>query len=335
MTRDEYFYYRYNYTLGDNWTDAIDSFNRVTDLAHSLVVINRKKLTSQNEIQRSAQLLFHLTATRSVSIKKLYKKIEDKNQFTGAINLPSIDPFSIFTLARSQFEALCIFNNIFIHHSGEQQAFLYYVWVISGLQYRQSFNLEIPSEELLKTKPKETQEFYKNLQVKIANEAKDLQEYFNKLYSLGVYKGLDPDNEKFFAKQILKRKDIQIKFTAANKIEKQSWKQLYQQAAIKPAFDQIYSFLSLAAHPSYVSVFQLNNVVNNNGDDFFRNSVNSSRYLLCMLIRDYLTVFPELKDEYLKMDTIGQMVVDSVNTTYRGEDYQISDILLRLLNESK
>lgn len=316
MTKEEYRMYQFRYTLGENWNDSIESFNLITDLASKLLDDADDVLKRRNDVSMDGHWLLRLTVNRSTSIKKLYQELEGTNKLTGKKYSTHIDPFSIYTLVRSQFEAYCIFNNMFIQHTGDQQRLIYYLWIISGLEYRQRFAADVTPEA----------------QRKVRTEAASIQQYYLKLFALDSYKKLDEKSKTHLNEQIIKDKNIQGKFMSDTSICKQAWHQLYEHAGIKPHFTKMYAFLSLNAHPTYVSVFQMKAVAGGKGEDYARFAINSSKCLMALFIRDYVIAFPEIRDTYLKNDNLAQLVVDGINRTYRGEGFQISDIMEKLLN---
>lgn len=313
-------YYRQEYArliMPDDPAAMIESFDSVFHIAFRLFEDSRHLFNRRDMVNYEANLLYQMSYLKCLSVKKLYDGgLSYINPHTRTDMGTLKDPYSIYPIVRAQFEAYCIFNNIYVQHKGEQRQAIYYLWVISGLKYRQSFSAIAQDEPH---------------QIKLREEAEMLREYLELFSTLGVYTALGEKDRRIVDEQIVIRKNIQGKFVN-NRILPQAWHELFRAAGTNENFDQLYADLSLMTHPSNVSVFQFDNIFRENGDEeMSRFAVNLSRIITAFFIRDFIEAYPVLRVAYLGYDTLGQILVDSLNRMFRGEHFQVSNISAEIL----
>jgi len=314
-------YYRQEYNrliMPDGSATMIESLDTIFHIAYRLFEDSRHIFSRGDMIRYEANLLYQMSFLKCLSVKKLYEGgLSYINPHTQTDMGNFKDPYSIYPIVRAQFEAYCIFNNIYIQHSGEQQLAIYYLWVISGLKYRQGFASVATTPENLR---------------KVADEAAMIDEYLVRLQALETYNSLSDRNKIYIDRQIIHRKNIQGKFTNGE-IVAQAWHALFSSAGTNETFHQLYADLSLMTHPSNVSVFQFDEIFRENGDENMSHfAVNLSRIITSFFIRDFIEAFPVLRVAYLGYDTMGQILVDSLNRMFRGASYQVSDIASETLD---
>jgi len=262
-------------------------------------------------IDLEASMLFQMTVLKCLTIRESLKKVSYKSK-DGSIEMgPMFDPFSMWPLVRCQYEAFCAFNHIFINpKTEEEKGILYRLWVISGLKYRQEFDAGIQD----------------NVD-KQADELKRINKYEEEIQQTNFYLNLIPrEQEKL--KKAIKNKEWQF-YNDNGIIKFASWKKMASNADVDPKlFKDTYSYLSLGAHPSNVSVFQFKELYRLKADeeiDFF--SLNLSRQIIAFLIRDYC-IYNKVAANIIfnGLDITNQVLVNMINKSFRGNAYSINGI---------
>lgn len=135
---------------------VLDSYNNVLNTGMKILDLSGEIIIN-NKIDHDAQMLYQMTLIKCLSIRTLYQEQSFTSEI-GGNSIPSIkDPMSMWAIVRAQFEAFCNFNNIFLQTSSQgEKELVYTLWVISGLKYRQKF--EITTPEHFEKKQKEAKE---------------------------------------------------------------------------------------------------------------------------------------------------------------------------------
>jgi hypothetical protein len=94
----------------------------------------------------------------------------------------------------------------------------------------------------------------------------------------------------------------------------------------KGLFDDLYTYFSLYAHPSNVSLFQFNDLFKETEDNYLMMSNFNIKTALCMIgvfIADYIHFFPKVADVFGNLSIEEQSIIDSHNMFGRNENYSI------------
>jgi len=230
-----------------------------------------------------------------------------------------IDPSVVATLIRSVFEAVGIYNLIYLQpQTADEKLIVYNLWVISGLKYRQGFSTYLTKEE---TKTKSQAE-------------KDLiEKYINEIEETEVYQSLDPkDKEKLLGQ--IKQKKFQVHFDNG----KPAILKGFQDIALKAGYREnimgaMYTYFSLNAHPSNVSVFQFEQMFSSTAPVFGTTVIFNLKnvfFLLGGFIADLTKLFPEAKVAFETLPILDQCVINYLNVFSRTDSHSINEIFKNL-----
>lgn len=294
--------------VGEDVIDKMDAYKHLTNSAFK-IISDTKNGTFQNNIEQDADLLFQMTALKCHSILSLIKGFTYTNPIDRTAHTHIIDTFSIWSVVRSQYEAYCTFNNLYIHHKDEEQKILYNLWALSGLNYRQQFGVMTDENE-----------------EKIKKEKESIKEYIEEINSTSLYKVL-PKREQDKIFKAIKNRKWQY-FYENQSLEFVSWKNMAQRAGVKATFfDDTYAYLSLCSHPSNVAVFQFKEIYMD-GEHYNTGlfALSMSRMLTAFLIRDYCTIFPNGLASFNTLPETAQLLINSLNRAFRSNDFVLNDI---------
>ena len=287
----------------------MEAHNLVTDAAFYLIRTHGND-ASTSTMNHDGNLLLQMTALKGMSIKSMALpknlKIQADGTTVGGVN----DPFGMICLVRSQMEAFCTFNNMFINsNSDEELQVKYDLWVMSGLKYRQRFGVEL--EEHVAKKEK---------------EAKQIDEIMQSIESSDLHKGLSEQGLKNF-KQMVKGKDWKFRVDG-NSIKTLHWHEALTDSGANDMLEQKYNFLSLGSHPSNVSVFQFGQMYVKGEHEFTaRMALMFSNVFLSFFIRDYIKYHGLIEKCFDTLPLENQMMVNWYNRAFRSKEYQVNDAL--------
>lgn len=289
--------------------DYRDSFKVILDVAEK--ILHEQSARKWQALDHDANLLFQVIMLRGITIGRLIEDRAYVNSLDGRQLAITIDPLSLETLVRAQFEAYCILHNIFIkHRSGPERELIHLLWVIAGLKRRQQTvpYLTIPA-----------------LRHKAQKEKIELERWLEALRANSAYKGLSVEG-KVVIRDALKRKEYQVVLNkgAAKNV---GWQVLFSQAVPNDGFDQFYMMLSQASHPSNMSMFQFRDMY---AEGTYRSSayfaLQCSSMLMAFAIRDYVKLFPIVEVVVNGLKEEHQLLIDSLNVAFRGEKNRLNDI---------
>lgn len=300
----------YKRLLGpDNLNEMIESHKMICDVGFTILYKHGKEDSKKSVWDHDGNILYQMSILKSLSLQQLAKSINYINDIDGTSLEKTYDPFGMYNIVRAQYEAFCNFNNIFSQSKSEDELKLrYYLWVISGLNYRQRFKVE--SDWAKKKKE---------------SEADEIAELNKLILENTFYKQLDEQSQKNI-QDCIKKRDWQVKIEG-NKASKIAWHEMMTNAGANDLLEGQYSHLSMATHPSNVSVFQFSSIYVENQQEFnTKMALQLSKTFMAMFIRDYVVYF-KLQNKYFdKLPLIPQMLINSYNTIFRNDNYRINDI---------
>ncbi len=105
-------------------------------------------------------------------------------------------------------------------------------------------------------------------------------------------------------------------------------------AGVNEVFMHLYSLMSLSTHPSNITVFQYAQMFEKNFDaEMTFTFLGYSKIIMAFMIADYCKYFPIAKEKFLELPEINQLLVDSLNGTFRGRDFEISGLRNKYMAE--
>lgn len=289
-------------------TVMVESHKIIADIGFA-ILMEHGKIGTKSPWDHDANLLYQMTLLKSLSVVQHVTPINHTNSIDGSKFKDTYDPFSILNIVRAQYEAFCNFNNIFIQSKNEDELKLkYFLWVISGLNYRQRF--KVTTQEHLKKKEEEKQQ---------------IEDLTKEITTNNCFLQLDAQSQKNIMDGIKKR-DWQFKIEG-NKASKIAWHEMMTNAGANDMLEGQYASLSLNTHPSNVSVFQFGTMYTGGMQVFStRMAIQLSKLFTAMFIRDYLIYFKDCRPYFEKLPLIPQMLINSYNGMFRDESYRLNDI---------
>jgi hypothetical protein len=292
----------------EDLSTVMESYKLVTDAAFAIVSAQRsKQLKAVEDVD--AGHLFQMTILKNLSIIKLAEPL-DYQSLLGGFKMQNLyDPFALSSIVRTQYEAFCNFNNIYrFSKTPEEIKFKHNLWVLSGLNYRQSF----PATQ------KET------IQKKEA-ELKQIEELQVELRSSAIYSGLSVESKENFEKAIKWKKwQVVIRGEKASFIP---WHEMLRNAGATDLLKGQYTSLSLNTHPSNVSVFQFESMYATKTDlPTTILTIKLSKWLISFMIADYCHYFAEAKAAFETLPVMTQIMINGYNSMFREEQYKINQI---------
>lgn len=220
---------------------------------------------------------------------------------------PIIDFSILFTIARSVYESLIVFELLFVlPKTEEQQTILYNLFMAQGLSER----LKDLNEEVI-TKNKE----------RIREEQNDIDECKKAIEDTGLYKTLSKQI-KATINNAFGRKYRYI-FKDDNSMEFVQYEDSYKLLTVKEnLFNSIYSFFSLHGHPSYLSLIQFRDAFK---DDYRADMDMANHATQCVLsfmsifIVDYMKLNPDVKTMYDKLEEPKRFAIGMYEDAMRDE----------------
>lgn len=280
--------------------------------AGMMLIYESRNIREKTIEERDAGVLFQMTFTRAMAVHNLANGLNYTCENGNKFKLNNfVDPTAMDSIIRSQFESFCTFNNIYCQrNSKEQREFLYMLWVCSGLKYRQRF-----------IKPDMLPEHKK----KSENERKEIDLLIRKIENSSVFSTLSEKKQREIRTAI---KDYKFQYAFKNEsIYKCSWQEMFSNAGDNTvSFNNIYSSLSLRSHPSNVSVFQYNDMYQNNFQlEMASTTLNTSRIILAMMIHDYCKLHVEILEAFKRLPELVRLQINFLNNAYRGSNYLITE----------
>jgi hypothetical protein len=291
----------------EDCSDLLDIY-----LKYFFEVIRKNSDDSNTLAESEAKLVHQMIFTKTGHMKELLKGFEyesaDKKTKLNRI----IDPTVIASNTRNLLETISMFNLVFVNTKNtDEKIILYNLWASAGLKYRQRFNVVIKNSES---------------QEKLDDEKKQIDNLKEEIENTELYKRLEEkDQNKIQSK--LKEKDYKIQFNN-NKVEFFSWQETIPLLGVRAGImDTIYTYFSLYAHPSNVSVFQFGNMFKKEENPFIyvtTYNLNNFFFLLSIFVFDYIKLFPEVKSTFEELSQIEQIVIDRQNVFARDESFSIN-----------
>lgn len=295
----------------DSIYDCLDLLDIYSEFLFS-AVINHHEETVHSHADTDAKIVAQMMFTKVLYLKDAVGGISYKAKNGATLN-KIIDPTIVAPMIRNIYETVGLFNLIYRStKTKDEKIILYYLWVHSGLKYRQRFASVLKSEENHK---------------KLEAEKKQIEQFITIIEETDLYKKLDEKNQNKI-KGRLKDKEYLMRFDNTEVVFLH-WQELTKVMEIRNGlFDTIYNYFSLYTHPSNVAVFQFADMFNMGEKSFLQLTnfnLKDAFLLLSIFIADYINLFPNVLKSYNNLNIRDQIVINFYNTISRGQEYSIND----------
>ncbi|MDO1451094.1 DUF5677 domain-containing protein [Rhodocytophaga aerolata] len=262
---------------------------------------------------RDAKMVNQMMLSKAMHLRKLLEGVGYESIMLNTGINSIVDPTIIASLVRNIYETVCMFHLIYIKtQTKDEREILYYLWVIAGLKFRQRF-AKITTQ--------------KENQQKHEEEKLNIESLVEKIKKSSLFLQIDEKSQKIILSKI-QDKDYKICFED-NKVKPLSWQQISDILTNKhPLFEEMYTYFSLYAHPSNVSVFQFAEMFGKDDEAYKFKTTNNMRYcfaLLSIFIADYIKVFPGTQKTFDSLPIELQIMLNAYNKMIRGENFSIND----------
>lgn len=278
-----------------------------------ITTISECRVRPNNVMEGEATLLLQMMLTKTLHIKSIIKGVSFSSKNEISLN-NIIDPTVLAVLIRNTYETVSMFNLIYrVNKSGDERTIVYNLWTIAGLKYRKRFEHMISGEENAN---------------KLQTEQESINYLISAIQNTVLYQNLDKENKAKIKNQI-KNKEYLIRFDN-NRVLILHWQELSKTMDCnKDYFKSIYTYFSLYAHPSNVSVFQFGEMFHDKMETSIGMVNLNMQYFfmfLSIFISDYILLFPNVIKTFNNLDLLDQILIDSFNTFARGgHDYSINE----------
>lgn len=230
-----------------------------------------------------------------------------------------IDPNVIAALVRTMFETVGTFNCVFVQPENEdQKLILHRLWMSASLKRREKFRDLLTTPEQLQM---------------IAEEQQWFDDQMAEIKATQSWKTM-PQRDRDIIDKKIKTKEYTIRFQNGRVKPLAGFQEMIKTAgASKVAMIDMYFYLSLNTHPSYMSVSHFFNMFNAEDPQYryvTKHYLKVAFMLMGMFVVDYIKVFPEMIDNFNTIALRDQCVINFWNTTARPKTYSINDCLNQL-----
>lgn len=280
--------------------------------AYLEIVLKHNYDPVSTQAEANSRIAFQMFVTKALSIKKILQGVEYDD---GVNHLNKIiDPTILVTLIRNMFEALCAFELVYVlPDSADKKLVAHNLYQIAGMKYRQRFAYD-------GMKPEH--------QLKLDSEKEDIEECIKEIKDTALYNALDSKN-KSMIENAIKNKNYQIFIDKDNKVKQYGWGDIPPLYGIKlNFFKNLYTYFSLNAHPSYISILQFKDMFKKDNPEFIQLAVTGMKscfVFLSICLADYIRLFPQVMKTYESFSIEDQILLNFHNRLARGEEYSISD----------
>jgi hypothetical protein len=268
---------------------------------------------AKDHMEVDAKIILQMILSKVLHIRDAFKGMtyispEDIILLNGLL-----DPTIIGVLSRNLFETICAFHLIYINtKSAEERRILHNLWVISGLKYRQKFTEIITTEE-----NKE----------KAENELREIDRLTEEVKNTEVFQAQGTKGKSKIITRI-NQKDYKIIFKGTE-VHYLSWQDVTELLLNQnPLFKEMYTYFSLYAHPSYISVLQYSQMFNAETEGNKSMAMFNLRFCLILVsifLSDYLKLFPVALPVFENFSDVDQIKMNMYNRMIRGNAYSINN----------
>lgn len=220
---------------------------------------------------------------------------------------PIIDFSILFTIARSVYESLIVFELLFVlPKTEEQQIILYNLFMAHGLSER----LKDLDDEVKRNNPSRVQE-----------EQDDINNCRKTIEETSLYAVLDTQTKAKLTNAFGQK--FRYIFNDDNTLDFIQFEHAHPLLKIKEnLFDSIYSFFSFHGHPSYLSLIQFRDAFK----DEYRADMDMAKHatrcilsFMSIFIVDYMKLNSEVKAMYDRLEEPRRFAIGMYEDAMRGE----------------
>lgn len=288
----------------DSIEDCKNNLNILLDCIISLINSHhcnkQQSLLTNIDMVGDAKAMFEMFYIKCQTIKYMLigysvEKISE-NSYQALI-----DYQSLFSLVRNLYEAFCTFEIVFIYPKTDvNRLFVYDLYRLKGLQDRQRFKTY---DNHLSQKLQEDEEI-NNIKLKL--QQSDLCKIQN--------------NEQVL-KETLKTNKL-VYFNDIYKMKEFIMSKDYDLFGIDKCYlEDIYKYLCMNTHSSYISVLQYKTTYNEDDSNIMLDFVTFACEITCsiasFLIYDYCKLFPDCKNVFNDLKSSNRYLVECYNGLYR------------------
>lgn len=291
--------------------DCLDLFDIFLEYLWNVIQVHHEDMV-YSYANKDAKMLNQMMFTKLSHLRKIVEGI-DYTAINGDQLNNIVDPTIVASLTRNIFETASVFNLIYRNtKSDDEKAIIYGLWVSSGLKYRQRFQSAATTPE--------------NIQ-KIEDDRKQIDQIEKEIKDTELYKSLDEKNQQKIDDKIKKR-DFKIRLDG-KEVVYLTWQDMCDIMGLHSnIFDNIYTYFSLYAHPSQVAVFQFESMFSKENEEFKQLTTTNMKYcfsLMSVFVADYVSLFPEVKNTFEKLEIHKQIAINAYNKLLRDDSYSIND----------
>ncbi|MGN6402326.1 MAG: hypothetical protein ACTHMD_17840 [Flavisolibacter sp.] len=278
-----------------------------------LVIQNHHSESLNSRVEGHGKLILQMMMTKTIAINSLLNGLSFKATDGSKLD-KLLDPVIFGVLIRNVYETAAMFNLIYkTPCSPDEKLIMYNLWVIAGLSYRQRFSTDARTEENKK---------------KVQDDKNQIDQLILEIRNTDLYKSLDQKNLQKIENKI-KEKDYLMKFKNGQVVYL-SWANMLEvfQVAKPGLFENTYTYLSLYAHPSNVSVFQFGEMFSDKNTGSLGMTKLGLVYFfnfLSFFASDFVHVFEYTKRTFDELPILDQILIDFPNKMFRGDDYTINE----------
>lgn len=286
------------------------------------LIDNHLKDEVKTDAEKDARLVLQMIFSKVLHTAKLIEGVSFTGPKGQKLN-PIIDPTVLAVLIRNMFETVGMFSVVYWHTKDYEDVrkMIYLLWVHAGLSYRQRF------EDFL-NQPGLPPEVVKELKEKADEEKKQIEQIATLVRGLQTFQDFDAKNQGLIENR-LKAKEYLIQ-VQGKQVKFLSWKDSPSMMGVRPGrLDDIYTYFSLYAHPSNVSVFQFDTMFKKDDPQYLElTKLNLQIFygLVAMFIADFIECYPQTLASFEQLSSRDQIIVDAYNRLFRGNDRRINSV---------
>jgi len=296
--------------------DSIDLLEIYADSIFCIMTDNQQT-KFKKVYDRDSSTIFQMIFSKILHLRKIINGVNydgKKNKLRTII-----DPTFIAITIRNLIETVSTYHLIFAKPKNEEeQLILYNLWCHAGLEFRSRFDSFITKEEN---------------KVKMEDEKKQRKELIEEITSSKLFQSL-PEKEKSKIISRIHSKDYKVSIEQNGdnyKVNILSWQQVLHSMSLNDLVDHNYTYFSLYAHPSNVSVFQFANLFSEDGAHLKMTNFNlkNAFIYLSVFLHDYTSYNEKAMESFEKLELVNQALIDFWQATFRNNEFHINDSLKR------
>ena len=219
-----------------------------------------------------------------------------------------IDHTILFTLVRSAYEQLCVFELVYmIPDTDEKRTIMENVYVAAGPVNRQKAFTE------------DTRLRYKEV---VIEDEKEIDVCRTNIQNTNLFKSLSANEQKKIEDCVFKKGEYQILFTKEGKLVLHvGWDEVRKYSKLcTNALDGVYKYACNMAHPSYWGLIQFSDAYKTGGvEELNYTAAMQMIGIMSVFIMDFIEEFSEIKDVYSNLDEESKYMIRAYSECFRNK----------------